>query len=167
MADETYWDVIRAELDRSSVADPLVAADAALEKFTPEQQKAAARHGARQAARQLAHAQRVRRYRPSSPKWDGYAQARREWPEIFSRHICVAKSDDGTGVWKFLGNCIRSDLLGAAELRDELAAAISREAERFRTLAEELPNDEVSVESLDVEVVEWVLDAELESANVE
>jgi len=154
---ETFWDVIRAALEGSSEADPLVAADAALEDFTPEQQKAAARHGARQAARQLAHTQRVRRYKPSSPKWDGYAQTVREWPEIFSRRICVAKTDDGAGVWKFLGECDRRDLLGAAELRDELAAAIGQEAERFRALAEELPDDEVSVETLDVEVVEWIL----------
>lgn len=157
----TLRQLVRERLELSEAADPHGVVSALIEELPPELLEQAARKGLAEVAMEVVRAEhyRVNGNGNHSARWDNAQAAAMERPDIFARRVCVGVAD-GQGIWKFLGECTKGDLDGAAELKSRQAAGLERAADRLGKLANQLARSKATVvRELDRAKVETILDA--------
>jgi hypothetical protein len=159
--------MLRGELERSRVADPLALVNSVMPMLSTDDYELAARYGI---GRMLSEESRHLRQRamrkpgtaPKSAKWHRRAQASEARPDIFAQRIVVAIDEHGADVSEFLGQCNRPMLREAArilrERSDAIRNSVHAQAGRYETLGRKLRGGAL-VNSLPKTTVEQILEA--------
>lgn len=153
--------LVRERLELSDEADPGSVVADLLDELPADALRVAAHKGLYVLAGEVAR----RVYRSPvdndasrSGRWESVALAEKEHPDVMMERVCVGHNPDGRGIWKFLGDCTKSDLANAAEHRTKLANGILAQAERFERLGRMLKRSQ-TVRDIDRQKVEAVLNA--------
>lgn len=148
---------MRDYLNGAADADPDSVVDDVMRDLEQETIMEAARFGVSTIAHEVVRNSRNTSIRPGeSGRWTGAAAAAAEHRDIFMDRICVGYDEDRHGIWKFLGDCTKADLIGAAGIKQKQADGLLNEVARYEKLARKL-DGEATVNTLDQGEVEEVL----------
>jgi hypothetical protein len=160
-------ELIRAAFSgNGATPEPRLIAEQLLAELSDEMYAAAARWGlediiAKELREERNRAMNGRPHR--SAKFEARAQAASERPDIFSAVIVVGyQAGERNGfdrpIRKYLGECTKRDLLGAAEIDAWKVQGMERRIGSYRTLARKLKGEQ-RVNELERRIVEHVFEA--------
>jgi hypothetical protein len=167
---QSLRDLIRAELERSPVPDPLSLTDSVMSMLSHVDYETAARYGVRtmlgEVSRQLRKTAMTTEPKPkggkatTSSKWSAASAASKARPDLFAVRIVVGYDEHGKADYRLLGDCTRKHLRSAASLLrahgDAQQASCYAKASQYEALSRHL-RGAAKVRSLPLQLVESVV----------